>query len=170
MIKTNLPLVNLEGYNFKCIRCGKCCEVLVKTELSKMKMIYRYNYQGKLSKSPFTTTTVYHNEIKEITKFIDKNLETSHEFFVPFESLFLKDYPFEFVYSYQVKTNGKLCIFYDKSKRSCNIYPVRPLPCKAYPLYNDIAIMSGNFVDQPNIAKCTSVDKEIKKDIPTFEI
>jgi Fe-S-cluster containining protein len=137
MLKANLPFVNLEGYIFNCLCCGKCCKVLVKTEFSKKELIYRYNYQGKLSKSPFTTTTVYYNERKKIAKYIDKNIEMSDEIFVPYESLFLKDYPIEFVYSYQVKTHGKWCIFNDRDKLSCNIYPVRPLVCKTYPLYID---------------------------------
>ena len=57
MIKEKLPLINLEGYTFNCLRCGKCCKVVVKTEVSKKK--YLYDYQGKLTNSPFTTTTVY---------------------------------------------------------------------------------------------------------------
>jgi len=166
MLKNNLPLVNLDGYTFNCLRCGICCKVLIKTEFSKMELIYRYNYKGKLCKSPFTTTTVYYNEIKKIAKYVVKSIEMSDELFVPYESVFLKDYPIEFVYSYQVKINGKWCKFFDKDKRSCNIYPVRPLVCKTYPLYVDRAILGGTPVVQPNIANCTSVDGEIKKRYP----
>ena len=162
MIKEELPLINLEGYTFNCIRCGKCCKVIVKTELSKKKVIYRYDYQGKLSNSPFTTTTVYYNEKKKITDYIDKNIEITDDFLVPFESFFLRDYPVEFVYSYQVKTNGRWCIFYNKDKRACNIYPVRPLVCKTYPLYIDRAILGREIIDHPNISICPSVDGEIK--------
>jgi Fe-S-cluster containining protein len=169
MLNPNLSLVNLEGYSFSCLRCGKCCKVLAKTELCKKELIYRYDYQGKLSKSPFTTTTIYYNEKKKISKHIGKNLDMSDYLFTPYESLFLKDYPIEFIYSYQVKTNGKWCIFYDINKRSCNIYPTRPLVCKTYPLYIDRAILGGTFVDQPNISKCTSVDREIKKRYPHIQ-
>ena len=169
MLKNNLPLVKLEGYTFNCLRCGKCCKVLTKTELSRKKLIYRHDYQGKLSKSPFTTTTIYYNERKKIIKYIDKNINMSNEPFVPFESFFLKDFPIEFVYSYQVKTNGKWCVFYDIDNRSCNLYPIRPLVCKTYPLYIDRAILDGNLIDKPNIANCTSVDGEIKRRYPHIQ-
>lgn len=168
MLKNNLPLVKLEGYTFNCLRCGKCCKVLTKTELSRKKLIYRHDYQGKLSKSPFTSTTVYYNEKKKIIKYIE-NVYMSNEQFVPFESIFLKNFPIEFVYSYQVKTNGKWCVFYDIDKRSCNIYPMRPLVCKTYPLYIDRAILDGNLIDTPNIANCTSVDGEIKRKYPQIQ-
>lgn len=169
MLKSNLPLVKLEGYTFSCLRCGKCCKVLTKTELSRKKLIYRYDYQGKLSKSPFTTTTAYYNERKKIAEYIEKNIKMSDELFVPFESIFLKDYPIEFIYSYQVKTNGKWCIFYDIDKKSCNIYPTRPLVCKTYPLYIDKTIMGRTLVDHPNIANCPSVDAEIKNRYPHIQ-
>ncbi len=93
----------------------------------------------------------------------------SNEQFIPFESIYLKDFPIEFVYSYQVRTNGKLCVFYDIDNKSCNIYPMRPLVCKTYPLYIDRAILDGNLIDTPNIANCTSVDEEIKSNYPHIQ-
>ncbi len=168
MLKNNLPLVKLDGYTFNCLRCGICCKVIVKTRFSKMKLLYRYNYHGKLSNTPTTTTTVFFNEVKKISKYIKKK-EESKEFFVPFESFFLKDYPVEFVYTYQVKTNGKWCTFYDLNKKNCKIYPTRPLICKSYPLYVDKAIEGGVSVDYPNIANCSSADNEIKKRYPQIQ-
>ena len=169
MLRKDPPFVNLEGYTFNCLRCGNCCKVLVKTRFSKMELVYRYDYQGKLSKSPFTTTTVFYNEIERINNYIDINNENSSENFVPFASFFLKDFPIEFTHSYQVKTKGKWCIFYDINNRACNIYPVRPLVCKAYPLYPDKAIMGKTIVHKPNIAPCSSVDKEIRKRYPHIQ-
>ncbi len=169
MLKEDLPFIDLEGYTFNCLRCGNCCKVLVKTKFSKMKAIYRYDYQGKLSKSPFTTTTVYYNEIQSISNYINKNNENIYENFFPFASIFLKDFPIEFTYAYQVKTKGKWCLFYDLAKKACNIYPVRPLVCKSYPLYPDIAILNGSFINKANIAPCSSVDKEIRNRYPHIQ-
>lgn len=169
MINNNIPIVSLEGYNFNCERCGKCCRVLVKTSMSKKKLVYKRDYQGKLTKSPFTSATIYYCERDKITDYVNKNLKVYDEFFVPFASFFLKDYPFEFIYSYQVITKDKWCIFYDKENKSCKIYPVRPLPCKTYPLYVDHTIRGGMIVDQPNIAKCSAVDGEIHNRYPNIK-
>lgn len=166
MLKNNLPFVNLEGYTFSCFRCGNCCKVLVKTMISKLGLIYRYDYQGKLSKSPFTTTTVFYNERKKIVNYINKKIENSDELFVPYASFFLRDFPIEFTHSYQVKTNGRWCIFYNIDKKSCKVYPVRPLVCEAYPLYVDKAMLTGSLVYKPNIAPCSSVDGEIRRRYP----
>ncbi len=169
MVNTDLPLVNLDGYNFNCQRCGECCKVLIKTTMSKKQLIYRRDYQGKLTKSPFTTTTVYYHERGKITEYVNKNIENYDELFIPFASFFLKDFPFEFIYAYQVKTEDKWCVFYDKKIKSCKIYPVRPLTCKIYPLYIDHAIKGGTIVDQPNITKCSAVDEEIRNRYPNIQ-
>ena len=66
MLKINSPLVKLDGYIFNCIRCGECCKVLIKTEVSNREFSYGYDFQGKFTKSPLTTTTVFYNEREKI--------------------------------------------------------------------------------------------------------
>lgn len=155
-----MDIVSLKGYKFSCRSCGKCCRVLRKTLMNKKGIRYKYDYRGKLSKTPTTSVTVYYDEKNNIESYFEK----LSSIFIPYEALFLKDYPFEFVYTYQLKTVKGWCIFYDHDKKKCKIYSQRPLICKSYPLYIDILYVYGSpygFI--PNVSECKDVDSVIKK-------
>ena len=159
----------MDDYVFDCIRCGECCKVLRKPEASKKDFLYGYNIQGKLTKSPQTTTTVFYYERQKIINYIGKNYTNHSKKFIPLRSFFLKNFPIEFVYFYQVKVNGEYCIFYDINKKSCNIYPVRPVICRAFPLQINQGIINDNLNYDPNLGHCTSFESEIKKRYPHIQ-
>lgn len=169
MLKNDLPIIKLHDYVFDCIRCGKCCKVLIKTEFSDKKFLVAYGTNGKLTRSPLTTTTVFYNERNRITNYLDEYNNQTTNNFIPFGSLFLKDFPIEFVYSYQVRNKGGYCIFYDTAKKSCNIYLVRPVICKTYPLQIKQSIINGTGKNELNIANCTSWVSEIKRKYPYIQ-
>ena len=129
-------------------------------------MQYKYDYKGTFTTAPTTSVTVHYDE-KQI---IESKLESKKPLFIPYESYFLEAYPFEFVYSYQIKTKKGWCIFYDQQKKNCNIYSSRPSVCKAYPLYVDIIFKGGSpYGLIPNITKCKDVDSEIRKRYPRID-
>ncbi|WP_456380385.1 YkgJ family cysteine cluster protein [Hydrogenimonas sp.] len=68
---------------------------------------------------------------------------------IPEMAAFLKISPDEFIGRYLKKVGYRFslrekvvvegeydCIFYDREKRRCEIYPVRPLQCRTYPFWD----------------------------------
>ncbi len=161
-----LNIVSLKNYKFLCRHCGSCCKVLNLTDTNKKGMLYKYDYKGTLTTAPITSVTVHYDE-KQI---IESELDPQKPVFIPYETYFLKAFPFEFVHTYQIKTKKGWCIFYNQQEKKCSIYSLRPSVCKAYPLYVDILFMGGSpYGLIPNITKCKDVDSEIRKRYPLIE-
>ena len=96
---------------------------------------YTYDPYGKLSKITSYIPTVFYDEVKEIESYIEeRNIQTEKNLFIPSASYFLKDYKDEFVIKYWLKTDKGICLFYNEEKKSCHIYPVRPLVCRIHPV------------------------------------
>ncbi|MFX1444183.1 MAG: YkgJ family cysteine cluster protein [Promethearchaeota archaeon] len=159
-------ILSLKEYTFHCQRCGKCCKVLNITDANKKGILYKYDYKGKFTTAPTTSVTVHYDE----KKIIESNHKLSKPSFIPYETYFLKSFPYEFVHTYQIKTKKGWCIFYDLQEKKCSIYSLRPSVCKAYPLYVDFLFMGKSPCGLiPNITKCSDVDSEIRKRYPRIE-
>ena len=124
-----------DGYKFKCFQCGKCCKnYKIKDPKSKQEF-YAYDPRGKLSKITSFIPTAYYDEIKAIESYFEqKRMEFKENLFVPSMSIFLKNFKVEFVIRYWLMTENGTCIFFNNKKKSCAIYPVRPLVCRIYPV------------------------------------
>jgi len=161
-----MDIVSLEGYKFNCRRCGNCCKVLNKTDINKKGIHFKYDYRGRLTKTPITSITLHYIEKKEI----ESRFENLSHIFIPYETFFLKNYPFEFTYTYQLRTKNGWCFFYNKEHRQCEIYSLRPSVCRSYPLYVDMLFLNStpyHFI--PNVTECLEVDSELKKRYPKID-
>lgn len=118
-------------FQFKCTLCGDCCyNALVKSKLN----IYSYNYNGKFVFNPRTSITVNYNEKPQLEKNLKQKYNLSPRLY-PYLVFFLKDFPFGFIYEYQIGVKkNKFCMFYNINTRKCKIFPIRPAVCKYHPL------------------------------------
>ena len=103
--------IQKEGFNFKfnpeaCIECP-----------------------GKCCNGKSGNIFVNSEEIEAISKFL--GIEVSK---------FIEEYLIKVSYKFsikEIKTNKNYaCIFFDKKKNKCSIYPVRPNQCRTFPFWN----------------------------------
>jgi len=122
--------VDISDQKFICLKCGNCCyNVLRENDHGG----YAYNFQGELLLNPKTSVTILYNEKYELEQNL-LNYDLKARFY-PETVFFMKDYPYGFIYSYQLGVKKKkYCMFYDLSKRECKIYPIRPAVCRSDPL------------------------------------
>jgi hypothetical protein len=105
------PYVQKEGFKFKFNpeACTKC--------------------QGKCCNGKSGNIFVKRKEIKAISKFL--KLEVSK---------FIDEYLIKVSYKFSIKEikrkKNYACIFFDKKKNKCSIYPVRPHHCKTFPFWS----------------------------------
>jgi len=122
--------VDISEQKFNCFKCGNCCYNILREQDTGE---YGYNFQGELVLNPKASVTILYNEKYELEQnLLNYGLKAR---FYPETVFFMKDYPYGFVYSYQLGViKKKYCMFYDLSKRECKIYPIRPIICRSYPL------------------------------------
>lgn len=148
-----LHSIDISEQRFNCLKCGNCCySVLREHDTGE----YGYNFRGELVLNPATSLTILYNEKYELEQnLLHYDLKAR---FYPEMVFFMKDYPYGFVYSYQLGVKKKkYCMFYDLSKRECKIYPIRPVICRSYPLGCN-AFEGSNLLPE---ATCTGVKNMI---------
>ena len=144
--------VDLENYEFSCIRCGKCC----RTVLSELQSIgptnwYQFDYHGRLVKNATISVNVFPFEKEILTQYPENILPTL--------AVFVKKKPVAFCLFYQVKVNDRgHCIFYSDKIKRCTIYTIRPIACRLFPLKEGRAALLSPFDHG-----CTSFRNEVKK-------
>lgn len=134
--------INLEKYNFECIKCGDCCYQVVQP-FQMMKSIYSYDIKGNLVLNPYTSVSVHFLEKPPLERKIQEEFNLNSRFY-PQIVFFLKDFPIGFINSYQIGVKKKkFCMFYDLKERKCKIYSIRPAVCRYFPLhpsYDDLTV------------------------------
>ena len=154
-----LHSVDISSQKFKCFRCGNCCYDVLREQNTAN---YSYNFQGDLVKNPKTSLIILYNEKYELAHNL---LEYGFQGrYYPETVFFMKDYPYAFIYSYQLGVKKKkYCMFYDLSKRECKIYSIRPVICRSYPLGCN-AFEGSNLLPE---ATCTGVIEMIHQVDPS---
>ena len=155
-----LHSVDISDQKFKCLKCGDCCYNVLREHNTGE---YGYNFRGELVLNPTTSLTILYNEKLDLElRLINYDLPAR---FYPELVFFMKDYPYGFVYSYQLGVKKKkYCILYDLSKRECKVYPVRPVICRTYPLGCN-AFEGSNLLPE---ATCTGVIEMVHQVDPSI--
>jgi len=67
-------------------------------------------------------------DIKNISEFLNEKID-----------VFYENYINKVKYKYSLKeieyNDGFKCVFFDENKRSCSIYPIRPVQCRTFPFW-----------------------------------
>ena len=73
---------------------------------------------------------VKYNEIEKIADFLERNVED-------FAIIHLKKvkHRYSLIERKRESENDFACIFFDDVRKSCSIYPVRPLQCRTFPFW-----------------------------------
>lgn len=154
--------IDISEQKFTCFKCGNCCDNILREQNISG---YAYNFQGDLVMNPKTSLAILYNEKYEL----EKNLRSYglQARIYPAIVFFMKDYPYGFIYNYQLGVNKKnSCMFYDPSKRECEIYPIRPLVCRTYPLGCN-ALSGMNLLPE---ATCMGVEKMLSQVDPFIKV
>lgn len=98
--------VDISDQKFVCLKCGNCCYNILREKYSGD---YAYNFQGELLLNPKTSVTILYNEKYELEQNL-LNYDLKARFY-PETVFFMKDYPYGFIYSYQLGVKKKKYCF-----------------------------------------------------------
>ncbi len=120
---------------WQCAKCGACCHIREQNKLSAeeeksykdyMKKHFGIFYLASLSE---VTINVWPEEAERLRdeakrRGMDVRIRPKRALVTPNHDLIVMDY---FI-------DHDICPFFDKEKRQCTVYALRPLICRAYPL------------------------------------